>query len=378
MQKYVVFYVFARGFLNKLKLYIAIIKITAMKKYNVLFTTVLTLIFISCKDNNDAGKSYFSFDATVVKDQYLNSDILIFALKNTENKKIDSIVYYFNNKKIGTQKGNKKISYDLKSEKCGDQNIKAIVYFEDEKQEIISSIQMVSDIQPKLLSYKIVNTYPHDTLSFTEGLEFYKDELYESIGQYGKSKLLKTDYKTGKILKELKLDDKYFGEGITILNNKIYQLTWQEKTGFVYNADTWKLEKTFTYDRNIEGWGMTNDGKNIMHNDSSERVWKMNPDNLKMIDSIKVYTGNAKVVKLNELEYVNGKIYSNIWQKDAIAIINSDNGKVEAILDLANLRKNVTNKTAEVLNGIAYNPKTKTFFVTGKLWNKMFEIKIIP
>ena len=348
-----------------------------MKTCNLLSFIILSLLIVSCGGGKKDNESLFSFDNNILKDQYLNNDALEIVLKNSENKNIDSIVYFFNDKKIGSKKGLQKISVDLKSEKCGDKNLKSIIYFEGQNQEINSSIQVVSDIQPKVLEYKIVNTYPHDTLSFTEGLEFYNDELYESSGLNKKSKLLKTDYRTGKILKSLNLDDQYFAEGITILNNKIYQLTWREKTGFVYDAKTFKLEKTFKYDKEIEGWGLTNDGKYLYQNDSTERIWKMNPENLKIIDNINVYTGNQKVIKLNELEWINGKFYSNIWQKDAIAIINPENGKVEAILNLADLRKNLKSRSAEVLNGIAYNPKTKTIFVTGKYWDKMFEIKVL-
>ena len=254
--------------------------------------------------------------------------------------------------------------------------MKAIIYYEGENAQASTRVELVSNIIPKSLKYTIINTFPHDTASFTEGLEFYKDTLYESIGLYKKSKLLKTDYKTGKIYKNLKLDDKYFGEGITFLNNKLYQLTWQEKTGFIYNADNWKLEKTFTFDKDIEGWGMTNDGKYIYQTDKTEKIWKMDPNNQKMIDYINVYSGDSKIKSVNELEWINGKIYTNVWQKDAIAVVNPNNGAVEGILDMSGLRKLVNVTPNDYLNGIAYNPKTKTIFVTGKNWDKMFEIRV--
>lgn len=348
-----------------------------MKYFNLLSIIILTLIIVSCGGGKKDEESFFSFDNSILKEQYLTTESLNIALKNVENKKIDSIIYYFNDKKIETKTGFEKISVNLSNEKCGEKKLKALIYFEGENQEINSLIEIVSNIEPKLISYKIINIYPHDSLSFTEGLEFYRDTLFESTGLNGFSRLLKTDYKTGKILKSLKLDDQYFGEGITILKNKIYQLTWQNNVGFVYDADTWKLEKTFKYDHKMEGWGMTNDGINIYHNDSSERIWKLDPEKLKVIDKINVYTGKSKVIKINELEWIDGKIYSNIWQKDGIAIINPDNGKVEGYLDMRDLRKSVKNKEAEVLNGIAYNPKTKTVFITGKNWDKMFEIKIL-
>ena len=348
-----------------------------MKKYNLLIIIIIAQVLWSCGGAKNDEESVFDFDNKIMKDQYLDTDVLQMAIKNHENKKIDSVVYFFDGAKIKSAVNNWQATCSLKNQKCGDKLIKAIIYYEGQKIEIATSTQVVSDIEPKLLNYKIVNTYNHDTQSFTEGLEFYNGFLYESSGLSNKSKLLKTDYKTGKILQTVALDGQYFAEGISVLNNKIYQLTWREKTGFVYDAKTMKLEKTFKYDKDIEGWGMANDGKFLYHNDSTERIWKMNPENLKIIDNINVYTGNQKVVKLNELEWVNGKFYSNIWQKDAIAIINANNGKVEAILNLTDLRKNLKNPEAEVLNGIAYNPTTKTLFVTGKYWDKMFEIKIL-
>lgn len=345
-----------------------------MKKYNALaFILLATLSVVSCKDKTE---NYFSFNENVLKAQYTPKESIKLEVLNTQNKEIDSIVYSINDKKVGAVKGADKFSFDFKDQKLGYQNLKANIYFEGEKEVDSSRVELISDVTPKMLSYTIVNTYPHDIRSFTEGLEFYKDTLYESVGQYGTSRLLKTDYKTGKILKSLKLDDKYFAEGITFLNDKIYQLTYKEHVGFIYDAKTWKLEKTFVFDK-PEGWGMTNDGKNIYFNDSSEKIWKMNPETQTTIDNINVYSNDSKIKEVNELEWVDGKIYSNIWQKNAIVIINPNNGAVEGILDMTKLLKLITSlPDTDVLNGIAYNPKTKTFFVTGKNWDKMFEIKI--
>ena len=347
-----------------------------MKKYNLLSIILLGSIFVGCNGSKSATEKYFSFDESNFKSEYNNDDSVSLRLLNGENKKIDSIVYFVNDKNIGSKKNLENLNFSLKDQKLGYQNLKALVYFEGENQEITSRIELVSNVTPKLLNYKIVNTFPHDTSSFTEGLEFFRDTLFEGTGLRKFSKLLKTDYKTGKIYKSLKLEDSYFGEGITFINNKLYQLTWEEKTGFIYNVDTWKVEKKFAYDKEIEGWGMTNDGKVIYESDGTEKIWKMNPANQKMIDYVNVYSGSSKIKSVNELEYINGKIYCNIWQKDAIAVVNPENGKVEGIINLAGLRKFIKHAEAEVLNGIAYNPKTKTIFVTGKKWEKLFEITI--
>ena len=348
-----------------------------MKVHKLLSFIILNLAILSCDDTKKTVEAYFSFDVSVLKAQYQPQDIVELTILNGKNKKIDSIVYYVNDENIGTKKDNR-VSFDLKGKKLGYQNLKALVYFDGSTaaEEVVGRIEVVSDINPKLLTYTIVNTYKHDTKSFTEGLEFYRDTLIESTGQMGSSYFRKMDAKTGYVYKQVNLDAKYFGEGITVINDKIFQLTWQNNVGLIYNANTLKQEKTFTYDKKVEGWGMTNDGENIYHSDGTEKIWKMNPETQKMISYINVYTNDSKIKSVNELEWIDGKIYGNIWQKDAIAIINPETGAVEAVLDLSALRKKVTNADAEVLNGIAYNKKTKTIFITGKNWDKTFEIKV--
>lgn len=347
-----------------------------MKNYNILSIILLGTVLISCNGSKNTAEKYFSFDDSQFKATYHNEEVLSLGLLNAQNKKIDSVIYYVNDKNIGSKKSAEKINFDLKDQKLGYQNLKALVYFEGENQEITSRVELVSNVQPKLLSYTIVNTYPHDSLSFTEGLEFFRDTLYESTGKEGTSYFRKYDYKTGKVYKQVDLDSQYFGEGITMLNDKIYQLTWQSYVGFVYNVNTLKKEKTFNFDKKIEGWGMTNDGKYLYQSDGTEKIWKMDPATLKLIDYVNVYSGSTKIKSVNELEFINGKIYGNIWQKDAVAVVNPTNGSVEGIINLADLRKQVKSAHAEVLNGIAYNAKTKTIFVTGKNWDKMFEIKV--
>jgi glutaminyl-peptide cyclotransferase len=349
-----------------------------MRNYNFLFIILLGIILVSCGGTKKGENTLFTLDNSNFKEFYSNQDVVELGILNPNSKTIDSIIYYANDSKIGATKGSDKLTFNLKEQKLGYQNIKAIVYFDGENAEATARIELVSSILPKLLKYTIINTYPHDTAAFTEGLEFYKDTLYESTGSGNdcNSFLRKYDYKTGKVYKQVDLDSKYFGEGITFLNNQIFQLTWQNKTGFIYNANTWKLEKTFAFDKEIEGWGMTNDGAFIYQSDGTEKIWKMNPENQKMMGYVNVYSASSKIPKINELEWINGKIYANIWTKDAIAVLNPATGAVEGIIDLSGLRKSIKFPQAEVLNGIAYNPKTKTIFVTGKQWDKMFEITV--
>jgi glutamine cyclotransferase len=347
-----------------------------MKNYNFLSIILLGITLANCGDTKKGENSIFNFNNSNLKEQYTPQDVLLLEISNPNAKTVDSTIYYINDKKVKTTNGLEKLNFELKDQKLGYQNLKALIYFEGQNSEATARIEVISNVQPKLLKYKIVNTFPHDVHSFTEGLEFYKDTLYESTGLKGKSYFRKYDYKTGKIYQQVDIDSKYFGEGITFIKDKMYLLTWQEKTGFVYNAKTLKLEKTFAYDKDIEGWGMTNDGTFIYQTDKTEKIWKMDPNTQKMIDHINVYSGGSKIDSINELEWINGKIYTNVWQKDAIAIVNPTSGAVEAILDLSGLRKLTKATPEDVLNGIAYNPKTKTIFVTGKNWDKLFEITI--
>lgn len=348
-----------------------------MKKYNFLTVILLGITLIGCGDTKKGENSLFNIDDSAFPAHFLPQEAVSLAVLNPNAKKIDSIAYFVNDKKVGSTKGAEKFKFELKDQKLGYQYLKASVYFDGDSSDATKRIEVVSNVEPKLLSFKIINTYPHDKKSFTEGLEFYKDTLYESTGEKGNSFLRKYDYKTGKTFKQINLEPKYFGEGITFVNGKLFQLTWQEKTGFIYDANTLKLEKKFTYEKDIEGWGMTNDGKYIYQSDGTEKIWKMDPATQKMVDYINVYSGTSKIKAVNELELIDGKFYVNVFQKDAIAVVNPKNGAVEGILNMSGLRKLMTDiDSGDVVNGIAYNPKTKTIFVTGKNWSKMFEITV--
>ena len=244
--------------------------------------------------------------------------------------------------------------------------------------KITKNIELYAGVSPKVLKYKLINTYPHDINAFTQGLEFYKDTLYEGTGLNGESSLRITDYKTGKIYKKIDLDRKYFGEGISILNDKVYQLTWQNGTGFIYDTNLNKKGE-FKYQNSKEGWGLCNDGATLYKSDGTEKIWQLDPETLAEKDFINVYTNRHKITRINELEWVNGKIYTNVWQKNALAIIDPKTGAVEGIINLSDLHNKVTkHPQLDVLNGIAYDKKTGHLFVTGKKWDKIFEIEILP
>ena len=223
------------------------------------------------------------------------------------------------------------------------------------------------------MDYEVINSYDHDPKAFTQGLELYNNLLYEGTGLYGRSSLRKIEFKQGKIIKKIDLNKKYFGEGITILNKKIYQLSWKENTAFVYDLD-FNLIDSFNYSG--EGWGLANDGQHLIMSNGSQYLFFRDPKTFELVKKIEVKKSNQKIQNINELEYHQGFIYANIWQTDYIIIINAENGNPAAYLDLKGILKTDYKGKIDVLNGIAYNPNNKSFLITGKLWPKIYEIKI--
>jgi glutamine cyclotransferase len=223
--------------------------------------------------------------------------------------------------------------------------------------------------------YKIVNTFPHDPQAFTQGLEFHDGYLYEGTGLKGKSSLRRVELRTGRVVQIHRLPSEYFGEGITILGDKIYQLTWQNGVCFVYDRRTFRQITQFRYDG--EGWGLTNDGKRLIMSDGSEVITFRDPDTFAEVRKITVRAQGRPVKNLNELEYIEGEIWANIWYSDIIARIDPSTGIVKAWVDMEGLP--VPNRDIEaVLNGIAYDRQNKRIFVTGKNWSKLFEIELVP
>ncbi|HUR99001.1 MAG TPA: glutaminyl-peptide cyclotransferase [Pyrinomonadaceae bacterium] len=233
-----------------------------------------------------------------------------------------------------------------------------------------------------MYDYEIVKTYPHDPKAFTQGLEFHDGVLYEGTG--GKnddffSSLRKTDFSTGKVLQKHDLGNEYFGEGITILNEKIYQLTWKEMTAFEYDLKDFKLLRELRYSG--EGWGLTNDGTNLIMSDGTHVIRFVNPQDFKTVRTIVVNDEKGKpVMELNELEFVKGEIWANIWRTGWIVRIDPATGKLLGRIDMNKLadEEQQKNEHADVLNGIAYDAAGDRLFVTGKLWSRLFEIKVNP
>ena len=225
-------------------------------------------------------------------------------------------------------------------------------------------------------SYDVVQTYPHDANAFTQGLIYDRGELYESTGLHGKSSIRKIDLETGKVLQIKKLDDRYFGEGMTLWQDRLIQLTWVSKTAFVYDKKTFNQIKTFNYP--TQGWGLTHNDRELILSDGSDTLYFLDPDTFKPIRQIKVHDGNNSIDKLNELEYVKGEILANIWMSDRLARISPQTGQVLGWIDLTGIIDPLpTPERDAVLNGIAYDAEQDRLLVTGKLWSKLFEIDLV-
>jgi glutamine cyclotransferase len=230
--------------------------------------------------------------------------------------------------------------------------------------------------EPATISYNIVNVYPHDTSSYTQGLQWHNGFLYEGTGLEGQSRLMKVNLKDGQPIQKISIDKSLFGEGITIIHDKIYQLTWKNNIVFVYDLATLKKLKEFHWDH--DGWGLTNNGKELLISTGGNNIYFVDPETFKILNTISVNSNYGPLGDINELEYVNGKIYANIYGSDYIAVINPETGSVEAKLDFTGLlqKSGKTYSNSDVLNGIAFDSTKNSFYITGKKWPALFEVKL--
>ncbi|GGD05431.1 glutaminyl-peptide cyclotransferase [Hyunsoonleella pacifica] len=343
-----------------------------MKMLKVFTIITLLVLQVSCNSKSDKEKNDFEIKTNAKKGNISIDNTLELSLSNKKKHTIDSVVYKLDGKTVTE-------NLNLKHHKLGKYAIEAIVYFNDDEQQTVSStVTILNNESPKIYKFKILNEYPHDITSYTQGLEFHNGKLYESTGQYKESKLRLVDYTTGKVIKNINLADEYFGEGLTVMHDKIYQLTWKKGIGFVYDVNTFEKTGSFKYGQSKEGWGLTHNETHIYKSDGSEDIWLLDPKTLIEQEKIQVYTNKGKITDINEMEWINGKIYANRYQRNGVAIINPINGAVEGVIDFTPLKNMVTqHEKLDVLNGIAYNPETKTIFVTGKRWDKLFEVEII-
>jgi len=241
----------------------------------------------------------------------------------------------------------------------------------------VVSVVLLSQDSPatRHYTYNVVNAYPHDKEAFTQGLAFENGTLYESTGLPGYSSLRRVELGTGEVLQRCNLSNQYFGEGITVFGDRIVQLTWQSHLGFVYDKDSFVLQRDFTY--LTEGWGLTSNGTHLIMSDGTANLCFLDPETFEKVGQVAVHDNGRPVTELNELEYIKGEIYANVWMQDRIAIISPQTGQVTGWIDLGGIHVPESQDPNDVLNGIAYDAQEDRLFVTGKRWSQVFEIDLI-
>ena len=251
---------------------------------------------------------------------------------------------------------------------CGNSNAK--------KADAPAAAEAPKPVKAKSYKLEIVAEYPHDVTSYTQGLFFHDGVMYESTGQYGSSTLRQVDLATGKVIKRQNFTKKYFVEGSVVLGDNLYVLTWMEKVAFIYDAETLEYKSAKSYPR--EGWGLTTDGKSLIASDGTSFLYFLD-ENMNQKSRLQVKVGARAVQWLNELEYIDGKVWANVYTSDEIAIIDPVSGQVEGIVDCRGLLPaELHTADTDVLNGIAYNPQDGKIYLTGKNWPKLYEIKLVP
>ena len=291
----------------------------------------------------------------------------------------DSVKYLVDTTEIASKTDTSSVNFPTDKMDLGITIVTAKIYKDGTSKEITTNLVLLPATAPREYTYSLINTFPHDTSSYTQGLEYHDGIFYESDGgreELGGSSIRKVEV-GGKVLKQVNISTDIFAEGLTVIDDKVIQLTWQNGYGIVYDKATFNKIKEFPYQESREGWGLCFDGKSIIKSDGTNRLYFLNKDSYIEQGYIEVYDSKGAIDNLNELEYINGKIYANVYQTNNIVIIDPATGAVEAKLDLSSIYPETNrNENADVLNGIAWDPAGKRLFVTGKKWDKLFEIKI--
>lgn len=344
---------------------------------NTIFLSLLLLFsIIACTSKKKATTiSFLSPESGSIS----AGDTIILQLNVPKDKTTDSVVYYVNDKLINKSIGNEPVYFDSSTLSFGNQLLSAKHY---EKGEVLESnmlVIIVPNQAPEQFSFSVVNSFPHDEKAYTQGLEYHDGILYESTGEYGHSSLRKVTLESGKVIQSISLPKSQFGEGLAIVDDRIVQLTWQEGIGLVYNKDSFEKIKEFSYQASKEGWGLCYDGEKLIKSDGTNRLYFLDKNTYAETgNSIDVYDNKGPVDQLNELEYIDGKIFANVYLTDKIVIIDPISGQVEGELNMIGLLPQKDHKPdTDVLNGIAYDKQNKRIFVTGKKWDTLFEIKML-
>ncbi|MDQ8004445.1 MAG: glutaminyl-peptide cyclotransferase [Pedobacter sp.] len=337
-----------------------------------------TLFQLAC---NNKVANYITFKNPLQGESFNSGKPVKIELDIPEKTEIQTISYWVDGKQFAEKTNKEFVTLDTQNLPLGYRMLTAIVKSGDQTDTITNNIILTTDKKPAKLKYTLVNTFPHDTSSYTQGLSFVDGKLLESTGRKGQSHLKYVDLKSGKAIKSTALKPEYFGEGSVKVGNKIIVLTWEENVGLVYDSNTFEEIATFPYQASRQGWGLTYDGKQLLRSDGSNKIWFMNAETYREEGFIEVYDNKGPVERLNELEFINGMLYANVYGSNKIVVINTNTGIVEAEVDLSklvpkNFFKDDYDEANNVLNGIAYDVAGKRLFVTGKKWPNLFEIKL--
>ncbi len=304
----------------------------------------------------------------------LGDEIQISLKLKSDSISPDSIVLYVDNERVGELTS---LEYSLATHSfsLGTRQLWVTGWRKGQRQTASVGVKLKSNIEPLKLSYRVVNTYPHDIEAYTQGLFYHNGYFIESTGQRGLSSLRRVDIKTGKVLQSVNLDTRYFGEGTTIYDGEIYQITWTSRKGFVYNPETFNLIRTFDYP--TQGWGLTTMDNMLVMSDGSNVLYFLEPKSFTEIKRVEVFDNLGPVNQLNELELIKGKIYANIYLTNKIVVIDPTSGRVDAVVNFSELlSEKDKHKDIDVFNGIAWDSKGSRLFVTGKNWPKVFEVEL--
>ncbi|MBS3806341.1 MAG: glutaminyl-peptide cyclotransferase [Bacteroidales bacterium] len=324
----------------------------------------------------DTYKEVTSLRAMEQKDLYTAGTKIVFHLEWPDTVSIDSIKTYTNNQqREAIYQAAAEIPIGTEGLAMGNNTFKVEAFLNNgHKETHYQALRLKSNIKPRAYRCQVEQTYPHDPTAFTQGLYYEKGYLYEGTGKRGGSSLRKIELKSGDLISSLALPAEYFGEGITGFKDKIIQLTWTSRTGFIYDKESFRLINKVRYP--TEGWGLTTDGSRLIMSDGSATIYFLTP-NFNETGRIKVYDNNGPVRNLNELEYINGKVYANVYQQDYIISFNPENGKVLEKIDCSSLVPDQYKNSREyVLNGIAWDPEDQCLFLTGKRWDKVYQIAL--
>lgn len=311
---------------------------------------------------------------------YSFGDELVVEFESKNRFVVDSsAVYVDGHEVVRLGAGVTRFSLPIGDNKTGLITVKVIAWHPDNKAGVIASTIRVKPAEsPIRCRYSVVKVFPHDVEAYTQGLVYQDGFMYEGTGLYGESSIRKVDMQSGKVHSVLSIDKQYFGEGITIFEGKIYQITWRSRKGFVYDLKTFSLESSFEY--GSEGWGITTMEDHLVMSDGTNRLYHVAPSTFNVLKEVEVYDNVGPVEQLNELEYIDGLIWANVWLTDRIVAIDPESGVVKYDMNLSDLltvaEKRELDDKDDVLNGIAWNPTSKTFYLTGKRWPKLFEVKV--